>query len=84
MKNSFTLPNTPQCRVVYKRDGTEYGAIITTPKTLEDVRIKMMERQPPVASHQVVRIEEIKPLAPLNRNHPALRSMTKYATPAEH
>ena len=55
-----------------------------TPSELDDIRVAMQAKPPPVAAKDIVRIEPITPLAPLQRNHPALHRLNKYATAAEH
>lgn len=76
---TLTLPNTPMCKVVYTRGGTQYGAMMRTPADLDDVRIAMQSKTPPVPSKDIVRIEPVTPLAPINRPHPALHRLVKYA-----
>lgn len=81
---TLTLPNTPSCKVVYNRGGVNYFAVMQTPAELDDVRIAMQAKTPPVASKDIVRIEPIQPLAPLHRQHPAFHRIVKYSTAAEH
>jgi hypothetical protein len=40
MKALFNLPNTPMCRVVYTRGGTNYGAVMKTPADPDDIRVE--------------------------------------------
>lgn len=81
---TLLLPNTPMCRVVYTRDGVNYGAMMQTPTDLDDVRVAMMSKTPPVAAKQIVRIEPVQPRPPLHRPHPDLRRFVKYANLEEH
>lgn len=76
---AFTLPSTPMCRVVYTRQGTNYGATMQTPADVEDLRMAMLAKSPPVASKDIVRIEPVTPLSPMNHGHPAAHRMVKYA-----
>lgn len=81
---TLVLPETPMCRVVYTRNGTQYGKIMKTPDAIDDVRIAMISCQPPVATKDIMRIEPITPLAPLRHGHPAANRMARYASAAEH
>ena len=76
---TLNLPNTPMCRVVYTRNGTNYGAMMRTPADLDDVRIAMQSKTPPVQSKDIVRIEPVTPLSPIRRGHPAQHKLVKYA-----
>lgn len=78
---TLILPNTPMCRVVYHRTGTNYGAVIPTPKSTSELQIVMLARQ--VGVSQIQRLEPIQPLKPLNRPHPANHNLVKYTTIAE-
>lgn len=67
------------CRVVYTRGGTQYGAMMKTPAELDDVRVAMLAKNPPVAAKDIVRIEPVTPLTPIHRGHPAQHKLVKYA-----
>lgn len=56
---TLMLPKTPMCRVVYARGGTNYGAIMPTPAELDDVRLAMLAKSPPVPHKDIVRIEAV-------------------------
>lgn len=68
------------CRVVFTRGGVNYGKIMPTPSEPDDVRVAMLSCQPPVAAKDIVRIEPITPLTPVNRPHPAHHKLAKYAS----
>lgn len=80
MKNAFVLPSTPMCKVVFTRDGVTYGAVMKTPKDIEDLRIAMQTRPQPVSAKQVVRIEPVQPRQEMHRGHPAAHNIARYQT----
>jgi hypothetical protein len=80
MKQAIILPNTPMCKVVYTHDGTNYGAIMPTPKDADDLRIAMLSRPQPVSAKQLVRVEPVQPRGEIHRGHPAAHNIARYAT----
>ncbi len=77
----FALPSTPNCKVIYTRDGTTYSAAIPTPADNFELQSKMLERH--VGISQVVRVDAVQPPRDLNRGHPAHHRIVQYATIAE-
>jgi len=81
MKVAFTLPSTPSCRVLYVRDGVTYAAVLSTPRSCDELLITMLNRK--VGVSQIKDVQPIQPLAPLKRQHPAEHRMAQYASAAD-
>lgn len=82
MKLAFAIPETPTIKVIYTKNGTQYGGVITNPKSTDGLVAAMLTRQ--VGVSQIVRLEPIQPRQEFHRGHPAAQRMARYATAAEH
>jgi len=73
--DQLTIPSTPKCRVVYIKEGVNYGAVINT-------NVLSAWRKFHSAAI-LVRVEPLQPLPSMERPHPAAHRLAKYATVAE-
>jgi hypothetical protein len=76
MKITFAIPETPMVRVIYNRDGTQYGGVIPNPKDTDGLVSSMLSRQ--VGVSQIVRIEPVQPRQELHHGHPAQHRLAQY------
>ncbi len=75
--NTFNIPGTPTCKVVYDRDGATYSGVLNpTPKDNNELQRRMLDRK--VGMSQVKGIEPIWPQKELQRNHPAQHKLAQY------
>jgi hypothetical protein len=54
MRNTFDLPTTPKCQVIYVRDDVRYSATIPTPRDNTELQAVMLERHVGLSQIKVV------------------------------
>jgi len=59
MQKTFTLPATPNCKVVYVRDAVLYSATIPTPRDNTELQAVMLGRR--VGMGQIQCVNEVQP-----------------------
>jgi hypothetical protein len=76
MKSTVSLPTTPTCRVIYIKDDVTYFVGLKTPNCPSTLQQELLNRK--IGMSQVIRVEPVQPLQPIQRGHPAAHRMAQY------
>jgi len=71
----MTIPSTPTCKVLYKRDGITYFIGLKTPPNAEVLKSELTSRG--IDLNSVMKLEPINP-PQVHRGHPAANQLSKY------